>query len=104
MSAGGLGHDDSRSFERYCVNPPQIEHVFVPDYVSAARAWQRDHAWPTDLGAFKREMWPGLRTLAPSDLTRATGLSAGYCRGIIRGEAVPHPMWWAALGALAGPR
>ncbi len=68
--------------------------------VSQARAWQRDHLWPTDLGAFKREIWPGLQTLEPSEVARATGLSAGYCRRIIKGEAVPHPMWWESFGEL----
>jgi CRISPR-associated endonuclease Cas1 len=69
---------------------------------SAARAWQRDHPWPTDLGVFARQIWPALRKLEPSSLAKATGLSAGYCRRIIKGEVVPHPMWWAALGGLAG--
>jgi CRISPR-associated endonuclease Cas1 len=68
---------------------------------AAARAWQRDNPWPADLRAFAREIWPGLGGLEPSDLAKATGLSAGYCRRIVKGDAVPHPMWWTALGALA---
>jgi hypothetical protein len=68
--------------------------------VSVARAWQRDHPWPTDLGAFTREVWPSLLTLEPSCIARATGLSVGYCRRIVKGEVVPHPMWWAALRIL----
>jgi CRISPR-associated endonuclease Cas1 len=68
--------------------------------VSEARAWQREHPWPTDLGTFKREIWPGLRRIEPSALARATGLSVGYCRRIAKGEVVPHPMWWEPLRAM----
>jgi CRISPR-associated endonuclease Cas1 len=68
---------------------------------AAARLWQRNQPWPADLGAFTREVWPRLRDVEPQVLARATGLSVGYCRRIIKGEAVPHPMWWEPLGTLA---
>jgi CRISPR-associated endonuclease Cas1 len=67
----------------------------------AARAWQRENPWPTDMGAFAREILPGLRAATARDLAAATGLSVGYCRTILKGVAVPHPMWWEALRALS---
>jgi CRISPR-associated endonuclease Cas1 len=67
-----------------------------------ARAWQRDHPWPTDMGAFTREILPGLQQATARELSAATGLSPGYCRRIMKGEVVPHPMWWTSLDAFAG--
>jgi CRISPR associated protein Cas1 len=71
------------------------------DGVRAAREWQRTHAWPSDMGAFAREIAPGLAVVALSDLVAATGLSRAYLRRVVGGEVVPHPMWWEALRAVA---
>jgi CRISPR-associated endonuclease Cas1 len=68
--------------------------------VAAARDWQRTHDWPSDMGAFAREVLPRLASVSVGRLSRATGLSEAYCRQIKSGEAVPHPMWWETLGQL----
>jgi hypothetical protein len=39
----------------------------------------------------------GVRAL---DVRDATGLSISYCRRVLRGEYVPHPMHWDAVKAL----
>jgi hypothetical protein len=53
------------------------------------------------LGAFAREILPGLRRSTARELAEATGLSVGYCRTILNGDAVPHPMWWSVLAKAA---
>ena len=74
------------------------------DRVRDARAWQRDHPWPTDLARFEREILPALAGVPVRELVEATGLSDVYCRRIKRGQIVPHPMWWEALARLqCGP-
>ena len=65
--------------------------------VREARAWQREHAWPSDPDRFEREILSGLANVPVRDLVKATGLSDAYCRRIKRGQVVPHPMWWDAL-------
>lgn len=74
------------------------------DRVAEARAWQRAHRWPSDLGAFERDILPGLAAVPVHDLVEATGLSEAYCRKIKRGLVVPHPMWWEQMRRLSGPR
>lgn len=69
--------------------------------VSAARAWQRTHAWPTDMAEFEAEILPGLRDLPARTLAETTGLAIGYCRQVQKGAVRPHPMWWEALRALS---
>jgi len=69
--------------------------------VIKARAWQRTHVWPTDMTAFPRDILPCLADLTGRDIATATGLSIGYCLRIKKGEAVPHPMWWAAFETVA---
>lgn len=74
------------------------------DRVRQARAWQREHPWPSDLGRFEREILPAIADVPIRDLIEATGLSDAYCRRIKRGQVVPHPMWWDALAELqCGP-
>ncbi len=67
--------------------------------IREARAWQREGRWPTDMGAFKREILPTLADVSAGALARSTGLSVGYCRRIKKGLVVPHPMWWERLVA-----
>ena len=66
--------------------------------VAEAREWQRGHAWPSDPGAFGRDVLPRLTGVPVRELVEATGLSEQYCRRIKRGLVVPHPMWWERLG------
>lgn len=70
--------------------------------VADARAWQRKHPWPSEMGAFAREILPGLEGVSAGVIARATGLSIGYCRQVKAGRATPHPMWWEAIRGLNG--
>ncbi len=67
------------------------------DKIRQAREWQGQHPWPTDMGAFDREILPKLADVPAGELARRTGLSVGYCRRIKKGLVVPHPMWWEKL-------
>jgi CRISPR-associated endonuclease Cas1 len=62
-------------------------------------AWNRDHPSRPDPTSFKTEVLPALQGISLGEMSRRTGLSVGYCARIKRGEAVPHPRWWAALAA-----
>ena len=70
------------------------------DLVAAAREWQRTHPWPEDLQAFERAILPGLAEVSAAVLAELTGLSVPYCRRVLRGQAVPHPMWWETMRQL----
>jgi hypothetical protein len=94
LRTAGASPDESRSLERMRVGERNSS------LVAAARAWQATHPWP-EPGTFEREVRPRLEGVSAAAISRATGLSRGYCQLIKRGEAVPHPMWW---GVLAGPR
>jgi len=74
------------------------------DVVRAAREWQRQNPWPTDLGYFEREVAPKVAQVAVRELVEATGLSSAYCRRIRDGRVVPHPMWWAPIERIANAR
>jgi hypothetical protein len=67
--------------------------------VEAARAWQREHPWPEDMGLFEREILPRLVDVPVRHLAEVTGLSESYCRRVKRGLMVPHPMWWDAMAS-----
>ena len=47
---------------------------------------------------FTAEVLPKLEAVSARGLSSATGLSVSYCAEVKRGERVPHPRWWAALG------
>jgi CRISPR-associated endonuclease Cas1 len=66
----------------------------------AALAWERKHPGPHDAEVFRREVLPALAAVTLNQMMAATGLTSGYCWRIRRGERVPHPMYWEALGAL----
>jgi hypothetical protein len=69
--------------------------------VREAREWQRGGGWPSDLGAFERDILPLIAEVPVRELVAATGLSEAYCRRVRKGLVVPHPMWWEALHAVA---
>jgi transcriptional regulator with XRE-family HTH domain len=52
--------------------------------------------------SFEREVLPGLAGVTLRELAESTGLSRAYLRRVVRGEVVPHPMWWETLRGLAG--
>ena len=58
-------------------------------------------ATPDLLGAFAREILPGLRKRTLDELVEGTGLSKPYCCIIRQGRTVPHPRHWDTLKALA---
>lgn len=64
-------------------------------------AWDREHPEPVDQELFAGEVAPRLQNLSARALARATGLSVSHCAKVKKGERVPHPMWWAALGQVA---
>ncbi len=53
------------------------------------------------MGAFAREILPGLTEVPASTIAEATGLSSGYLRRVKAGEVTPHPMWWETMRALS---
>jgi hypothetical protein len=63
------------------------------------RTWDLEHPERPDPDLYRREILPGVEQKSLKDIGRATGLSAGYCTKIKRGEVVPHPRWWGNLGA-----
>jgi hypothetical protein len=72
------------------------------ELLRAAQAWRRTHDWPEDMGAFAREILPGLADVPPATIAKATGLSSGYVRRVKAGEVTPHPMWWETLRQISG--
>jgi hypothetical protein len=88
-------------------SPESFERLRIADQasnrVAEARRWQRDHQWP-EPGTYEREVAPAITNVSAASIARATGLSRGYCQLIKRGEAIPHPMWWAALVGSADDR
>lgn len=66
---------------------------------AAELEWERKHPGPVDREMFATEVMPVLATLSVRSLALATGLSAGHCAAIKRGERVPHPRWWWVLCA-----
>jgi CRISPR-associated endonuclease Cas1 len=68
----------------------------------AELAWEREHPGPVDRDGFARDIAPKLEGMSARAIARATGLSAGYCATIKRGERVPHPRWWQMLQSALG--
>lgn len=67
-----------------------------------AREWEAEHGAEHDPEAFKRDILPKLQGVPLRKLMEATGLSLRYCSLIRRGEKVPHPRHWGALGDVEG--
>jgi hypothetical protein len=66
----------------------------------AEAEWEREHPEALDPDLFAREIRPRLAGVPLAAMVRATGLSQPYCAMIRRGQRVPHPRHWEALGAL----
>jgi len=71
------------------------------EHWGARNLWSSDGR-PTDPEHFRQYILPGLGDLDASQISQATGLSAGYCRLIKNGTKIPHPRHWAILRALQG--
>lgn len=117
---------DQRRFISICIDPPLVSTLArsalrdvrfhrelsavgrrrigsrATELLGAAQAWRRTHEWPEDMGAFAREILPGLADVPPHAIAVATGLSSGYIRRVKAGEVTPHPMWWGTLRHISG--
>lgn len=67
--------------------------------LTRSAAWDRESERP-DPDLFTETILPALTEVTAADMARATGLSAGYCSMIKRGQRVPHPRHWGALETL----
>jgi CRISPR-associated endonuclease Cas1 len=65
--------------------------------------WDRTHADKPDPATFATNVLPLLASVSAHALSRATGLSVGYCSQIKKRQVVPHPRHWAALQKLPIP-
>jgi CRISPR-associated endonuclease Cas1 len=65
------------------------------------RAWEAAHPNIPSPARFSAEILPKLSGVRAQDIRDATGLSISYCRRVLRGQYVPHPMHWVAVKALA---
>jgi hypothetical protein len=61
------------------------------------RVWDIEHPDRPDPESYRSEILPKVEQMSLKAIFRATGLPAGYCTKIKRGEVVPHPRWWDAL-------
>jgi len=67
----------------------------------ANRAWDESDGSTSDPLEFQRDILPGLQSVPLSKIVKASGLSLRYSSLIRRGQKVPHPRHWKALGQLA---
>lgn len=68
---------------------------------AAELEWDAQHPEPPDVEHFRTAILPALQRMSARGISRATGLSVGYCAKIKRGERLPHSRWWDTLVALA---
>lgn len=66
----------------------------------AIRDWEAAHPVIPTPHVFMETIWPKLTGVRAQAVREATGLSISYCRRVLRGQYVPHPMHWEALQAL----
>jgi CRISPR-associated endonuclease Cas1 len=64
---------------------------------AAEAEWDRLHPDKPNPATFVAEILPSIRSVSARALSRATGLSVGYCSDIKKGLAVPHPRHWEPL-------
>jgi len=67
------------------------------------RAWAACHAVTPNPQLFVKTIWPTLSGVDASAMRHTTGLSRSYCKRILLGRAVPHPMHWEAIRLLSHP-
>jgi hypothetical protein len=65
------------------------------------REWQAAHRTIPASHVFTESVWPRLKDVSAQQVRAATGLSISYCRRVLRGQYIPHPMHWDALRKLA---
>jgi hypothetical protein len=68
--------------------------------VAEARAWEAANPVTPNPHVFASEVFPLLNGVPSTAVRAATGLSISYCRRVLSGRYVPHPMHWDALRRL----
>lgn len=71
------------------------------NHLHAISEWKRDNTDVQELQWFTRDILPKLQAVSLRELSRATGLTEGYCSFVRRGLKVPHRRHWQPLAALA---
>jgi hypothetical protein len=71
---------------------------------AAIRAWEAAHPTIPAPHVFASTILPTLAKVRAQDARDATGLSISYCRRLLRGQYIPHPMHWDTLKRLAAKR
>jgi CRISPR-associated protein Cas1 len=67
----------------------------------AVAEWNRTHLTRPDRVEFTDSILPQIQGVSISALSRASGLSRRYCKLILIGETVPHPLHWEAFRTCA---
>ena len=66
----------------------------------AIRAWEAAHPVRPTPHVFIETIWPKLKGVTAQAIREATRLSISYCRRLLRGQYVPHPMHWETIRAI----
>lgn len=70
----------------------------------AIREWEATHPVRPTPHVFMETIWPKLEGVSAQAVREATGLSISYCRRVLRGQFVPHPMHWELVRALTSKK
>ena len=65
------------------------------------RKWEAAHPVVPSPHVFAQAVLPTLEGVRAQDVRDATALSISYCRRVLRGQFIPHPMHWDAIKALS---
>ena len=68
------------------------------------RAWEAAHPVIPASHVFTHSILPTLEGVPAQEVRDATALSISYCRRVLRGQFIPHPMHWDAIRALSRTR
>ncbi|MDB4912910.1 MAG: hypothetical protein JWM95_554 [Gemmatimonadetes bacterium] len=68
------------------------------------REWEAEHPVIPASHVFTQSILPHLTGVRAQDVRDATALSISYCRRVLRGQFIPHPMHWDALRSLCTNR
>jgi len=66
----------------------------------AIREWEAAHPVRRTPRVFLAMIWPELQGVTPQAVRETTGLSISYCRRVLRGQYMPHPMHWDTIRRL----
>ena len=65
------------------------------------RAWEAAHPVIPASHVFAQSVLPMLEGVRAQNVRDAMALSISYCRRVLRGQFIPHPMHWEAIKALS---